>query len=166
MMTIFSDPTFWTLIAFLFCIVFFGIKGFFFIKTYLQNQIVQIESHLKEAQNLAKDAENLFLKRMQESEDLKKTIKEIKKNSQQDSTFLSQETYHKIEDHLKRSEIRFQKRLKLIEEQAFLKIREEIADLIYEGSFNLLKKQQDKKSQRFFIKEALETLPQNIQRNT
>ncbi|OYZ37677.1 MAG: hypothetical protein B7Y25_03515 [Alphaproteobacteria bacterium 16-39-46] len=165
-MAIFGDPTFWTLVAFLLCSVIFGIKGFFLIKAYLENHIVQIESHLEEAQNLSEDAEALFHKRTLESNDLQQTLKKIKATSDEELKFLSEQTSRKVEDLLKRSETRFQKRLKLMEEQSLIKIREGIANLVYEGSLNILKKQQDKKSQHFFIQEGLESLPKDIQRNT
>lgn len=162
-MKILFDPTFWTLIAFILCGGVFGIKGFLFLKKRIEDYIIRIETCFHEAQTLYEEASSLLTKRKQENKELIDALQKIREKSDEDLKTLSQETDRKLTELLKRSEEHFQKRLSLLEEQAFLTVKQEIVECIYEESLHFLKNLKDKKAQQFFIQQALKSLPLELQ---
>ena len=138
-MKIFMDPTFWTLIAFLLCMIVFGRRFLLFISNMLNVRIQKIEHHLQEAQTLMQEAEDLFRLRAAEARDIELLILDISVKLEKEVKFLKEEADKKVEQILENKEAQFSKRVKVLEDQTQLRLKQEFSDRIYEILVDLLK---------------------------
>lgn len=153
-MKFFMDPTFWTLVAFLFCLVIFGRRVFFLISDHLNGRVQRIEHHLEEARILNQEAQNLFHRRVQEAKDVENHLLEIAEKLEKEIKFLWKEADKKIQLIMEIKEGQFLKRMKILEDQTSLQLKQKLSNCIYKILIHLLK-DLGAESQAFLVNDGI-----------
>lgn len=153
-MKIFMDPTFWTSVAFLLCIFCFGYRVFSLVSNNLNARIQAIEDQLKEAQILDEKAQKIFYQGTKDARDVDIHILEIKEKTEKEIKFLWEEAHKRLQEMHKNKEAQFLKRIKILEDQTRLRLKDEFSNHIYKVLGEILK-EISSESQKAFMKKSI-----------
>ena len=154
----FSDPSFWFLVAFVIFVALIGKKLWVFITEHLDLRSEKIEENIEEAIRLRDDAQTLLNEAKQKHLEASQHADKIIDRANQEAVRISNESQTELEQFMKKRESQIEDRINYAEEQAVNDIRNQAIEIALSAAENLLKTLVDEKTDNKLIDKSLKEL--------
>lgn len=155
----FSDPTFWVLVAFVIFVALVWKPGAKAVTQMLDERADKIRADLEKAAKLREEAQALFAEYQQKQRDALKEAEAIVASAKAEAERLSAQAAADLETSLKRREQLALQRIAQAEQQAMADVRAAAVDLALSATQKLLTDKLDTARHEALIEGAIKELP-------
>lgn len=155
----FSDPTFWVLVAFVIFVALVWKPGAKAVTQMLDERADKIRADLEKAAKLREEAQALFAEYQQKQRDALKEAEAIVASAKAEAERLSAQAAADLETSLKRREQLALQRIAQAEQQAMADVRAAAVDLALSATRKLLTDKLDTARHEALIEGAIKELP-------
>lgn len=155
----FSDPTFWVLVAFVIFVALVWKPGAKAVTQMLDDRAEKIRSDLDKAAKLREDAQALFAEYQKKQRDALQEAQAIVASAKAEAERLSAQAAADLETSLKRREQLALQRIAQAEQQAMADVRAAAVDLAMSATRKLLTEKVDTVRHEALIEGAIKELP-------
>lgn len=155
----FSDPTFWVLVAFVIFVALVWKPGAKAITQMLDDRAEKIRSDLDKAAKLREEAQALFAEYQKKQRDALQEAQAIVASAKAEAERLSAQAAAELETSLKRREQLALQRIAQAEQQAMADVRAAAVDLAMSATRKLLTEKVDTARHEALIESAIKELP-------
>ncbi|MCR9257016.1 MAG: F0F1 ATP synthase subunit B [Alphaproteobacteria bacterium] len=158
----FSDPTFWVLVAFVIFFVLVAKKGSAFITEGLDKRSAGIKAKLDEAESLREEAQAMLASYKRKQKDALKEAEEILNHAREQSKINQEQAAKDLDAQLTRREQQIADRIGQAEAQALADVRGKAADIAIAATRELLAVKLTDKQAGALIDTAVKDLPAKL----
>ncbi len=160
--SVFTDPTFWTAMAFIAFIVLAGKKIWGALAVGLDERAAKIRAEIDEAQKLREEAQHMLAEFQRKQRDAVKEAEGIIEHAKEEAERLRVKAGKDLEASLARREQQAKDRIAQVEASAIDEVRAAAASLAIAAARKILKDELDDKAGGALVDDAIKALPEKL----
>ena len=160
--SVFTDPTFWTAMAFIAFIVLAGKKIWGALAAGLDDRAAKIKAEIDEAQKLREEAQHILAEFQRKQRDAVKEAEGIVAHAKEEAERLREKSEKDLEASLARREQQAKDRIAQAETNAVEEVRAAAASLAIAATRKILVDELDDKAGTELVDEAIKSLPEKL----
>ena len=154
----FSDPTFWTLVAFVIIILAIGRQAYRAVTTGLDKRTEEIRRQLDEAEALRVEAQKMLADYKRKQRDAEKEAEELLRHAKAESQRMREKAEQELAAELKRREQVALDKIAQAEANALKDVQVQAVELAVAATARLLSENLDKKTADGLVESAIQDL--------
>ncbi|MDJ0942580.1 MAG: F0F1 ATP synthase subunit B [Kiloniellales bacterium] len=159
----FSDPTFWTAVAFAIIMLAIGGRAFRFVTSSLDKRAEEIRRQLDEAEALRVEAQKMLADHKRKQRDAEKEAEEMLAHARAESQRMREKAQQDLEADLKQREQVALDKIAQAEANALKDIRGQAVELAVAATAKLLSENLDKATADDLVQSAIDGLDERLQ---
>lgn len=160
--SVFSDPTFWTAMAFIAFVLLAGKKIWGAMAAGLDDRAEKIKADIEEARKLREEAQHMLAEYQRKQRDAVKEAEGIVEHAKEEAERLREKAEKDLEDSLARREQQAKDRIAQAEGNAVEEVRAAAAELAVSAARKILEDKLDDKAGGALVDDAIKALPEKL----